>query len=94
MKSEKTATCRKAPCCTRTSAIRCDGAQIGKNCVVGAGAVVTEGKVFPDNVLIVGCPAKVVRELTRVDAVKLAGNAADYVERAQRYKLTLEICEP
>lgn len=75
-------------------AIVMNGAQIGKNCIVGAGAVVTEGKVFPDNVLIVGCPAKVVRELTREDAVKLAGNAADYVERTQRYKLTLEICKP
>ena len=71
-------------------AIVMNGAQIGKNCIVGAGAVVTEGKVFPDNVLIVGCPAKVVRELTGADAAKLQNNATDYVERAQRYKLTLE----
>lgn len=71
-------------------AIVMNGAQIGKNCIVGAGAVVTEGKVFPDNVLIVGCPAKLVRELTGADAAKLQNNATDYVERAQRYKLTLE----
>jgi carbonic anhydrase/acetyltransferase-like protein (isoleucine patch superfamily) len=71
-------------------AIVMNGAQIGKNCIVGAGAVVTEGKVYPDNVLIVGCPAKVVRELTDKEAAKLADNATDYVERAQRYKLTLE----
>jgi len=71
-------------------AVVMNGAQIGKNCIVGAGAVVTEGKVFPDNVLIVGCPAKLVRELTGADAAKLDNNATDYVERAQRYKLTLE----
>ena len=29
-----------------------------KNCLVGAGALVTEGKVFPDNSLILGSPAK------------------------------------
>jgi carbonic anhydrase/acetyltransferase-like protein (isoleucine patch superfamily) len=71
-------------------AVVMNGAQIGKNCIVGAGAVVTEGKVFPDNVLIVGCPAKVVRELTGRDAANIDNNATDYVERAQRYKLTLE----
>ena len=38
-------------------------AVIGKNCTVGAGAVVTEGKAFPDRSLILGAPAKAVREL-------------------------------
>ena len=68
-----------------------NGAEIGKNCIVGAGAVVTEGKIFPDNVLIVGCPAKVVRELKAEDIKGIATNASDYVERAKRYKLTLEV---
>jgi carbonic anhydrase/acetyltransferase-like protein (isoleucine patch superfamily) len=72
-------------------AIVMNGAVIGKNCIVGAGAVVTERKLFADNVLIVGCPAKVVRELTGEDAAKLADNATEYVERAQRYRLTLEM---
>jgi carbonic anhydrase/acetyltransferase-like protein (isoleucine patch superfamily) len=72
-------------------AIVMNGAEIGRNCIVGAGAVVTEGKVFPDNVLIVGCPAKVVRELRAEDAAGLAHNASDYVERAKRYRLTLEV---
>lgn len=71
-------------------AIVMNGAQIGRHCIVGAGAVVTEGKVFPDNVLIVGCPAKIVRELTAKDIAGLDHNAMDYVERAQRYRLTLK----
>lgn len=71
-------------------AVVMNGAEIGKNSLVGAGAVVTEGKVFPDNVLIIGCPAKVVRELTADDIAGLSINANDYVERAQRFKLTLE----
>jgi carbonic anhydrase/acetyltransferase-like protein (isoleucine patch superfamily) len=72
-------------------AIIMNGVQIGKNCIVGAGSVVTEGKVFPDNVLIMGCPAKVIRELSGQDTAKMDNNVTDYVERAQRYKLTLEV---
>ena len=34
-----------------------NGARIGKNCLVGAGSLVTEGKTFPDGMLIVGRPA-------------------------------------
>ena len=39
-------------------AIMLNGAKIGKNSLVGAGSVVTEGKGFPDNSLIVGAPAR------------------------------------
>ncbi len=71
-------------------AVVMNGAEIGRHCIVGAGAVVTEGEVFPDNMMIVGCPAKVMRELSEDDVAKLACNAREYVERAQRYRLTLE----
>ena len=49
-----------------------DAAQIGKNCLVGAGALVTEGKEFPDGSMILGTPAK-------VDSLKLAGAGAKVV---------------
>ena len=39
-------------------------AKIGSNSIVGANSLVTEGKEFPDGVLIIGSPAKVVRELS------------------------------
>lgn len=35
---------------------------IGKNCVVGANSVVTRS--FPDNCIIAGCPAKIIKEYT------------------------------
>jgi len=46
-------------------------AVIGKDCLVGAGAIVTEGKTFPDRSLILGAPAKVVRELSDEDIARI-----------------------
>ncbi|MBT9455040.1 MAG: gamma carbonic anhydrase family protein [Burkholderiaceae bacterium] len=67
-----------------------NGAKIGQYCLVGAGSLVTEGKEFPDGSLIMGRPAKVVRELTpeQVDGLRLS--AAGYVANARRYKAGLK----
>ncbi len=67
-------------------AIVLNKAKIGRNCIVGAGSVVTEGKEFPDNSLIVGSPARVVRTLTDEQVKLLAHLAEHYVENAQRYQ--------
>lgn len=61
-------------------------ARIGRHCIVGAGALVTEGKEFPDYSLIVGSPARVVRTLNAEGAERLQRIAQGYVERAQRYR--------
>ncbi len=41
-----------------------DGVSIGKNSIVAAGAVVSPGKSFPENSLIIGSPAKRLRDIT------------------------------
>jgi carbonic anhydrase/acetyltransferase-like protein (isoleucine patch superfamily) len=64
-------------------------AVIGKGCIVGANTLIPEGKVFPDRVLIVGSPGKVVRELSDDDVAKLKAAADQYVANAQRYRDTL-----
>ena len=66
-----------------------NGSSVGKECIVGAHALVTEGKKFPDGVVIMGAPAKVVRELNDEDRAKLRANAERYVQRAMRYKQEL-----
>ena len=63
---------------------------IGKGCVVGANTLIPEGKVFPDHVLIVGSPGKVVRELSADDVIHLKHAAAHYVENARRYRRMLQ----
>jgi carbonic anhydrase/acetyltransferase-like protein (isoleucine patch superfamily) len=64
-------------------------AVIGKHCLVGAGAVVTEGKVFPDRSMILGAPAKVVRELSDEEVAQLRRNNLGYVQRAGEFKTLL-----
>jgi carbonic anhydrase/acetyltransferase-like protein (isoleucine patch superfamily) len=62
-----------------------NGAKIGRNCIVGAGALVTEGKEFPDGSMILGAPAKVVRELNAEQRATGTRAAQHYVANAQRY---------
>lgn len=56
-----------------------------KHSLVGAGAVVTEGKSFPDHSLIVGAPAHVIRTLDEKAAEAMRRGADIYVQRSQQY---------
>lgn len=63
---------------------------IGKGCLVGAGAVITERKTFADGTLILGAPAKVVRELTPEERANLVKIAANYAARGAYYRNHLQ----
>jgi carbonic anhydrase/acetyltransferase-like protein (isoleucine patch superfamily) len=58
---------------------------IGRNCLIGANTLITEGKVIPDNSLVVGSPGKVVRTLTETEIAALHANIVHYVELVARY---------
>ena len=62
-----------------------NGATIGDDSLVGAGALVTEGKTFPPGSLIVGSPARAVRELSADAIAGLKASADHYVARARSY---------
>lgn len=66
-------------------AVILNGARIGKHCIIGANALVPEGREIPDGSLVVGSPGKVVRELTEAQQKLLEASAAHYVHNAQRY---------
>jgi carbonic anhydrase/acetyltransferase-like protein (isoleucine patch superfamily) len=66
-------------------AVVLNNAKIGRNCIVGAGSVVTEGKEFPDNSLIFGSPAKLVRTLDETGQQMGRHIAGHYVDNAARY---------
>lgn len=64
-------------------------AVIGKHCIVGAQALVTERKAFPDRSLILGAPARRVREVTDEEVEHTKWIAEHYVQRGQRYRREL-----
>lgn len=66
-----------------------NGARLGKNTLLGAHALVTEEKTFPDGVLLLGSPARVVRELNDEEQNQLAGSAKAYVAKARQYRKEL-----
>ena len=68
-----------------------DFAEIGQDCLVGASSLVTEGKKFPERSLILGSPAKVVRDLTDREVAQLHENAAIYVRKSRRYLADLKL---
>lgn len=73
-------------CLIGMSATILDGAVIGAESIVGAGALVTKGKVFPPRSLIMGSPAKVVRELSQEEVQELYASAARYVAFKEDYR--------
>jgi carbonic anhydrase/acetyltransferase-like protein (isoleucine patch superfamily) len=60
-------------------------------CIVGAGALITEGKHFERGSLVVGAPASVVREVTLEERRLLRASAAHYAEKAARYAEELRL---
>jgi carbonic anhydrase/acetyltransferase-like protein (isoleucine patch superfamily) len=71
-------------------AVVLNGAVIGKGCLVGAGAIITERKEFPDRSLILGAPARVVRQLSDEDVANLLKSAASYVDRRAQFLAKLK----
>ena len=65
---------------------------LARNCLVGAGSLVTEGKSFPDGSMIMGSPAKVVRQLDaciKFEALRMS--AVHYMlTMLERFKAGLE----
>lgn len=57
-----------------------NGVEIGGETIIGAGSLVTPGKKIPSGVLVMGSPAKVVRELTDAEKKSLQESADSYVQ--------------
>jgi carbonic anhydrase/acetyltransferase-like protein (isoleucine patch superfamily) len=62
-----------------------EGAEIGAWCMVGAGAVITEGMKIPDGSLVLGVPAKIVKELTDEQKERITANWQSYIILKENY---------
>lgn len=72
-------------CLIGMSATILDGAVIGEESIVGAGSLVTKNKKFPPRSLIMGSPAKLIRELSDEEVTTLYKSAQNYVDYKNRY---------
>ena len=71
------------------NAVILNGACIGKNCLIGANALVPEGMEIPDNSLVLGTPARVVRQLDERAIAGLVESAASYRDKAKAFLSSL-----
>jgi carbonic anhydrase/acetyltransferase-like protein (isoleucine patch superfamily) len=74
-------------CLIGMGAIVLDEAVIPEYSLVAAGALVPPGKTYPPRNLLMGSPAKAIRELTEAELKHIRENAAYYVEEARSYSL-------
>ncbi|MBL0686779.1 MAG: gamma carbonic anhydrase family protein [Sulfurospirillum sp.] len=72
-------------CLVGMSATILDGAVIGKESIVGACSLVTKNKKFPPRSLIVGSPAKLIRQLNDKEVASLYDSARNYVKYKNKY---------
>ncbi len=68
-----------------------NGAKIGSNCLIGANSLITEGKEIPDGSLVMGSPAKVIKQLTEEQQQGLIVSAETYVKNFKRFKAEMRI---
>ena len=66
-------------------AVVMNGAVIGSHCLIGAGSLVIGGTVIPDGSLVMGRPAKVVRQVTEEQIKFIQENADHYVRLSAQY---------
>lgn len=71
------------------SAVVLNHARIGRNCLVGARTLITEGKEIPDGSLVLGSPGRVVRSLSAGEIDAIAENANRYVKKSAQYRASL-----
>jgi carbonic anhydrase/acetyltransferase-like protein (isoleucine patch superfamily) len=77
-------------CLIGMSATILNGAKIGEGSIVAAGALVSEGKEFSPRSLIIGAPAKRVKEVTEEQTQDIARAVRTYVERAIAHREALQ----
>lgn len=71
------------------NAVILNGAKVGNNCLIGANALVTENMEIPDGHMVLGSPAKVVKQLDDKAFKLFALSAAHYVENGKNYRNNL-----
>ena len=73
-------------CLIGIGAIVLNNAVIGRGSIVGAGALVTEGTIIPPGSLVLGAPAKVVKQVSDDQRDRMARGLLAYIDLQQRHR--------
>lgn len=73
-------------CLIGMQAIIMDGAVVGRGSIVGAGAVVTQGTIIPPGSLVLGSPARVVRQVKDEELASVLATCRRYIEYTKGYE--------
>ena len=65
------------------------GARIGSYCLIGANTLVPEGKDIPPHSLVLGQPARVIREISETQMTLIRMSAEVYVRNHRRFRAEL-----
>lgn len=68
-------------------AIIMNDVEIGENCIIGAGTLLTQHKKIPPNSLVMGAPGAVVRPLREEEIEKIAKNAEHYYTMSREHMI-------
>lgn len=71
-------------------AIVMNKAVIGKNCIIGAQALILENQKIPDGSLVVGSPGKIKKELSEQEIEKMKFYSQHYMEKIARFNKGLK----
>jgi len=67
-------------------AILLNGSQVGEDCIVAAGTLVTEGTVIPARSMVMGSPGKVRRTLSDAEVASILDYSSNYVRYRKDYQ--------
>ncbi|MEX2605217.1 MAG: transferase hexapeptide repeat family protein [Gracilimonas sp.] len=81
-------------CLIGMNAVVMDNVKIGKECIIGALAFVPEGMDIPDRKVVVGNPAKIVKDVTEEMAEWKTKGTELYQQLPKELRDTLKECEP
>ncbi|MBT5078765.1 MAG: gamma carbonic anhydrase family protein [Candidatus Marinimicrobia bacterium] len=73
-------------CLIGMGSIIMDDVVVGEGSIVGAGAVVPSNMIIPPRSLVVGLPAKIVRQTTDEELEMIIERAQHYIDFSQEYK--------
>ena len=68
-----------------------ESSSASKNCLIGSKALIPEGKVIPDNSMVVGIPGRVIKTIDNDMEIFLKASADHYNENWNRFSKTLKL---